>query len=167
MTPIEKLLTLACAETGYLEKASTAAMDEKTANAGDANITRYARDMDTLGYYNGRKQGLPWCAVFADWCFVQAFGKQMAQKVQYQPAKGQSAGCNSAMNYFKAKGALWYDPQPGDRIFFWSSESPSEAGHTGIVVKADNKKVYTVEGNTSDGKEVIPNGGAVCQKSYA
>lgn len=32
--------------------------------------------------------------------------------------------------------------------------------------KVTADKVYTIEGNTSAGREVIPNGGAVCRKSY-
>ena len=38
--------------------------------------------------------------------------------------------------------------------------------HTGLVYKVDNLQVYTVEGNTTSAKGVVPNGGCVRLKSY-
>ena len=70
------------------------------------------------------------------------------------------------MNYFKAKGQFHSNPQPGDMIFFYSKDKSSIA-HTGLVYNVDNKKVYTVEGNTSGANGVIDNGGGVCKKSYS
>lgn len=51
------LLAIAAAEIGYHEKASNANLDDKTANSGNANFTKYARDLAAAGYYNGNKQG--------------------------------------------------------------------------------------------------------------
>lgn len=71
MTPVEKLLATARAEIGYIEKKSNAQLDDKTANAGDKNWNKYARDLDELGrVYNGKKNGYNWCDIFADWCFI-------------------------------------------------------------------------------------------------
>lgn len=167
MTAAEKLIATATAEIGYLEKASAANLDDKTANAGSSNYTKYARDLDAAAYYNGRKQGAAWCAVFADWCFYQAFGLSAAQAMQCQGKKSSAAGCNSAMGYFQKKGRLYTAPETGDRIFFWSAEGPGKAGHTGIVEKVSGGKVYTIEGNTSGTSGVVANGGGVCRKSYA
>lgn len=58
---IKDLVALAESEVGYLEKASNAQLDDKTANAGGANYTKYARDLDAIGFYNGKKQGYAWC----------------------------------------------------------------------------------------------------------
>lgn len=58
MSEIKKILEIANAEVGYLEKASNNNLDDKTANAGDKNYTKYARDMDALKVYNGIKQRL-------------------------------------------------------------------------------------------------------------
>lgn len=33
--------------------------------------------------------------------------------------------------------------------------------HTGLVVKVTKSTVYTIEGNTSSAKGVVPNGGSV------
>lgn len=53
-----KVLQIAQAEVGYREKASAAQLDDKAANAGSGNYTKYARDMDALGdFYNGPKPG--------------------------------------------------------------------------------------------------------------
>lgn len=165
----QKVIDVALAEVGYLEKASKSNLDDKTANAGSGNYTKYSRDLAKYPYFNGSKQGAAWCAVFVAWCFVTAYGKDAALKLLCQPTKAANnagAGCRYAMNYFKNKGQFHEEPQPGDMIFFYSSDKSSIA-HTGLVYKVDNSKVYTVEGNTSGASGVIANGGGVCTKSYA
>ena len=64
MTEIDRILSIASEEVGYLEKASNDQLDDKTANAGDKNYTKYMRDMDNLNVYNGKKQGYAWCNRF-------------------------------------------------------------------------------------------------------
>lgn len=165
----QRVIDTALAESGYLEKASRSHLDEKTANAGSANITKYARDLAEIGYFNGNKQGVAWCATFVCWCFVRAYGKAAALKLLCQPSKTGSnagAGCKYARNYFKAKGQLHDNPQPGDQVFFYSSDK-SSISHTGLVYKVEGGKVYTVEGNTSSASGVVANGGAVAKKSYS
>lgn len=166
----QKVIDIALSEVGYLEKASKSNLDDKTANAGSGNYTKYARDLAAYPYFNGSKQGAAWCAVFVAWDFVEAYGKDAALKLLCQPTKSANnagAGCRYAMNYFKAKGQFHTsNPQPGDVIFFYSSDKSSIA-HTGLVYKVDNSKVYTVEGNTSGASGVIANGGGVCTKSYS
>lgn len=165
----QKVIDIALSEVGYLEKASKSNLDDKTANAGSGNYTKYASDLAAYPYFNGSKQGAAWCAVFVAWCFVEAYGKDAALKLLCQPTKAANnagAGCRYAMNYFKTKNQFYTDPQPGDMIFFYSSDKSSIA-HTGLVYKVDNSKVYTVEGNTSGASGVIANGGGVCTKSYS
>ncbi|MCH1978243.1 hypothetical protein MCG44_00545 [Lawsonibacter sp. OA9] len=45
---IDKLISVASAEVGYLEKKSNSQLDSKTANAGSNNYTKYARDYRTF-----------------------------------------------------------------------------------------------------------------------
>ena len=163
---IRKVIDLAYSEVGYLEKASNKQLDDKTANAGKANYTKYARDMDAAtGYFNGKKQSVAWCAVFVNWLFYQVFG-MAAKKMLFQPDIGNcAAGCGSARSYFNKNGHLHDTPEPGDQVFFWSSDM-SKVSHTGLVVDVDGERIHTVEGNTSDGTSVVANGGAVCSKSY-
>lgn len=164
-----KVIDIALAEVGYLEKASKSSLDDKTANAGHNNITKYARDLAVIGYFNGNKQGVAWCSTFVSWCYKTAYGKAAALKLLCQPTNTKNnagAGCKHARNYFKAKGRLFDTPQPGDQIFFYSADK-SSISHTGLVYKVDGKKVYTVEGNTSSAPGVVANGGAVAKKSYS
>ena len=155
MNAIEKLLKIAKAEEGYLEKRSNSQLDSKTANAGQNNYTKYARDLYPA------LQGQPWCDMFADWCFVQAFGKIASKQLL---GGGFSAYTPTSAQYYKDRGQYHKtNPQPGDQIFF---RNASRIYHTGIVTEVTLSKVRTVEGNTSSGMEVIANGGAVCLKEY-
>lgn len=163
----QKVISIALAEVGYIEKASASQLDSKTANTGSANYTKYARDLDAISFYNGRKQGFAWCDVFVDWCFVQAYGKAAALALTFQPTNAKNncgAGCKYSMQYYQKKGQFYSSPQPGDQIFFRGSDgTPS---HTGLVYKVSGSTVYTIEGNTSSTAGVVSNGGSVCKKSY-
>ena len=59
MSVIDKLIQIANAEVGYLEKSSNSQLDRKTANAGTANYTKYWRDIKP------EYQGQPWLQVSA------------------------------------------------------------------------------------------------------
>ncbi|WP_333685473.1 CHAP domain-containing protein [Enterocloster lavalensis] len=156
MKAVDKLLKTAKAEKGYLEKASNKSLDDKIANAGRGNYTKYARDLYPA------LQGQPWCDMYTDWCFVQAFGKIDAERLL---SGGFSAYTPTSAQYYKNQGQYHKDnPQPGDQIFFRNSE---RINHTGIVTEVTMTKVRTIEGNTSAGPAVIPNGGAVCEKEYS
>lgn len=165
MTAREKLLAVAGAEVGYLEKATNADLDSPTGNAGKNNFTKYARDLDELGdFYNGKKNGYSWCDVFVDWCFVKAFGAETALKLLCAPKKSCGAGCKYSGQYYKKAGRfVTADPQPGDQIFFGSGASWQ---HTGLVEKVDSTYIHTIEGNTSTAAGVVANGGGVCRKKY-
>ena len=154
---LDKILALAEAEVGYLEKASNSQLDDKTANAGSGNWTKYARDLYAAGYYNGNKNGYAWCDVFVDWLFYMAAGKDInhAQEVECQTGP-YGAGCAFSSRYYAYQDRFFKSPKVGDQIFFGSSFE--DASHTGIVYKVDANKVYTIEGNS---------GNAVQRRSYA
>lgn len=159
-----KALQIALDEVGYLEKASNADLDSKTANAGFANFTKYARDLDRIGYFNTAKQGFPWCSVYVSYCFWVAYGQAMAQAMLCQPPKSAAAGCTQAAQYFKQKGQFFTSPKVGDQVFFtWGGE----VEHTGLVYAKDATTIYTVEGNTSSKSGLVPNGGGVFKKQYS
>lgn len=163
---VNKVIEIAKAEIGYLEKASNSNLDSKTLNAGKNNYTKYARDLDNIpGFYNGKKNGYPWCEVFVDWCFVKAYGVDNAKRLLCQPNKSLGAGCQYSMNYYKTKGQLKTTPKIGDQIFFKSSSG--EISHTGLVYNVDKTYVYTIEGNTSSASGVVANGGGVFAKKYS
>lgn len=167
----KKVIDIALAEVGYLEKKDKNNLDSKTGNAGDKNYTKYARDLDAIGFYNGRKQSVAWCDVFVDWNFVQAYGVEAALALTFQPTKASQncgAGCKYSRQYYEKNGRLFSTPEPGDQIFFWPKNEiggPAVA-HTGLVYAVDNTYVYTVEGNTSGANGIVANGGGVCKKKY-
>ena len=155
MSAVERLLEMARSQIGYLEKSKAAydadpsVLDDFKRGAGLDNYTKYARDQWDVRYFNGRKQGVAWCAVFVSWCFLQCFGKETALRLQCQPRSGNAgAGCKAAANYYQARGQLREDPEAGDQIFFRDKEG--NISHTGIVEKIEGGRVYTIEGN-SDG----------------
>lgn len=145
-----KVIAVAKAEVDYKEKASNSQLDDKSANAGSANYTKYARDFDQKypNWYNGKKNGYAWCDMFVDWCFLTAFGYAKALELLCQPEKSCGAGCTFSYGYYKAKGQAGRTPKVGAQIFFGDSEK--SLSHTGLVYAFDSTYVYTIEGNTSD-----------------
>lgn len=145
---IAMVLAIAVAEIGYYEKASNSGLDDKSANAGTANYTKYARDIDKLGVTWGNKNGFAWCATWCLWVFYKAFGIEKALAVLCSPKPTCIPVCSYGVSYFKSAGR-WHtsDPQPGDIIFFTSGGIVS---HQGIVEKVDGDKVTTIEGNTME-----------------
>lgn len=146
---IKKVLDLARSEIGYREKASNSNLDDKTANAGGANWTKYARDLGKTNWYNGGKNGYAWCDVFVDWLFYKCFGDPLGRNMICQPTGSAGAGCLYSSQYYKSAGRwVTNGPQAGDQIFF--TYSAGEYSHTGIVEQVNGDTVTTIEGNTSD-----------------
>lgn len=140
-----KLLKIAAAEIGYKEKKTNSQLDTPDANAGDANYTKYARDLAAAGYYQASKQGFAWCDMFVDWCFLQLCGtRAKAEEITCQTGL-YGAGCEWSAKYYKQQNRFYTtDPEPGDQIFF------NNYDHTGIVEKIENGVITTIEGNTSN-----------------
>ena len=157
---IQKLLSIALKEVGYLEKKSGKDLYEKTANAGSANYTKYGYEMHKL-YPTTMDYPAAWCDCFVDWCFVQAFGEENAKKLLH----GFDDYTVSSSNLFKRSNEWRKTPEIGDQIFF--TNSSGGICHTGLVYNVSNGYVYTVEGNTSSASYVVANGGAVAKKCYA
>lgn len=160
-----KVISILVAEVGYLEKASNAQLDDKKANAGSNNYTKYARDLDAIeGFYNGRKQGYDWCEVFVDWGFVEAYGVENAKALLCQPSESLGASARYSSQYYRNKGQFYTEnPKAGDQIFFGKSGAET---HTGLVIGVIGTTVYTVEGNTYSQTGVVENGDGVYIKHY-
>ena len=164
MNAIEKLIATAEAEVGYLEKKSNKDLDDKTANAGGSNYTKYNRDLKAwtgVGDINDQ-----WCQAFVDWCFIAAFGLEAAKKLLGKFTNYTPTGSDQ----FKKRGAYIKrgkgKPKRGDVIYFYSS-AKGRIGHVGIVEKVSGSTVYTIEGNTSGASSLVTNGGGVRKKSYS
>lgn len=155
---VQRVLEIARAEIGYREKNSAAGLDDKTANAGSGNYTKYARDLDAIpGFYNGPKQSFAWCDCWYDWLLVKAFGADLGRRMLCQPENSAGAGCYYSALYYRQAGRFHDSkPEPGDQIFF--TYQAGEVSHTGIVEAVSGGIVTTIEGNSSDG---------VVRRSYA
>lgn len=155
-----KVIAIAEAEVGYLEKKNGNNLYDKTANAGDANYTKYGYEMHQV-YPSVMDYPAAWCDAFVDWCFYKAFGVSNAKALlggnfdDYTPSSAQ---------LYKNKGAYYKsNPKVGDQIFF---NNGTRICHTGLVYKVDGSYVYTIEGNTSNASGVVANGGGVAKKKY-
>lgn len=147
---IDRILKTAEGEIGYLEKKSGRFLNEKTANAGTANFTKY-------GEWYGLN-GQPWCAMFVSWCAWQAgISETIFPK---------HASCRAGMDWFEKRKRFFprgkIQPMPGDVIYFQHGNSR----HVGLVYKCDSTYVYTIEGNTSSASGMVANGGSVARKKY-
>ena len=166
---VDKVIKIATAEIGYLEKSKIAyqknskILDEMTRGAGYDNYTKYGRDMHKI-YPSVMDFPAPWCDCFVDWCFYKAYGVTTAKSLidgnfdDYTVASAQMYMNKKA--YYKAPCV----PKVGDQIFFKNAQGG--ICHTGLVYAVSDTTVYTIEGNTSSSQGVIANGGGVFKKSY-
>lgn len=150
---INALIATAQAEIGYMEKKSNAQLDDKTANVGDGNYTKYWRDLKPS--WNGSA----WCAVWVSWCMYKTFGLETAKKLLKHENDFPYVYCPT----LGARFTKYANPQRGDIVIFYRNGT---FAHTGIVTKVEGDKFYTIEGNTSNGSTIIANGGEVCSKHY-
>ena len=137
----EKVLNLASRQVGYKETGK--------------NDTKYARyfDVEAWQWFNTKKQGSEWCAIFICWLFCQneILGPKRARVFLGcpEPKNNCAAGCGYLYDYMKAKGyqSTLDKVKPGDIIFF---KSGSKCSHVGIVEKTDKTNIYTIEGNAGN-----------------
>lgn len=165
---MQRVLNIAKAEEGYLEKTAAAykknpaVLDDKTSGAGYDNYTKYWRDSCPS------LQGSQWCNCFVNWLFIKAYGEKTAKKMLYS-SDGWSYYTPTSSGYFKKAGRWFSTPKVGDVIYFKgyvSSEGQNRIHHVGIVTGVSDQYVYTIEGNTGGGNSVISNGGGVWYKKY-
>ena len=147
---INRVISIASGEIGYLEKSSNSQLDDKTANAGSNNYTKYWRDVYPA------YQGQAWCAAFVSWIFMKAFDQATAAAlIKHWPY----VYCPTLAGLF----TQYANPEVGDIVIFYRGGT---FAHTGIVTAVNGDKFTTIEGNTSGASGVIANGGGVCAKSY-
>ncbi len=147
---IQAAIKIAKAEIGYLEKASNKDLDDKTANAGNGNYTKYWRDVAP------EYQGSYWCAGFISWVFMKAFGKSKAiELLKHWPY--------ISVYDLSTRFTHYSTPKVGDIVMFYSSSQGYY--HTGLVISVNGSQFTTIEGNTSGGSGIDPNGGGVFQKN--
>ncbi len=127
-TEAEKVLSIAKSEVGIKEAYS---------NGHWVNNSKYNKWFGTIPGYSQGGYGYPWCAVFVAW---------VAEKAGLKALYPKTAGCLTAVNWFKNKGRWSFYPAVGAQVFF----GPNGGTHTGLVVSYDATTITTVEGNTND-----------------
>ena len=148
MTPTEKLLRIAAEEVGYVGHGSQSDLDNPDGD-NKGKYTKYARDLDAIRYFNGKKQGFDWCAVFVAWCFFKGWGKDLSQKMLTYPPRSCGAGVKWVYSYGKRAGRIVKKPKPGD-ILILRSDDGKGWRHVAIVVDADDTVIHTLEGNAAN-----------------
>ena len=124
---------------------------------GPNNWNIFAKVLDDCGYFTPQeKQNIAWCAIFCDFCCLQAAipedrdndaKKYDAQYFLYQPSYWNvSAGATEFADYFKNADAWYVEPQVGDMCFFYVG---GDIGHVGIVEDIDDY-ITTIEGNAGN-----------------
>ena len=126
-----KLIQYAQKEIGYHEGAN--------------NWNKYAPLWTVAGGWNAQNQ--PYCDIFADVCFIETFGLDLASKLTYQPIGSFSALCSASARFYKNNGAWYTTPEVGDQVFFYSG---GDINHTGLVETVSGGYFTTIEGNSSD-----------------
>ena len=136
MNKLERFINIAQGEVGYKENGT--------------NLTKYAKYFDTTAwqFFNTKKQGAEWCAIFIHWCLCQIFTAKEVRKIlgEPDPKDNCGAGVKFLWNYMKKTSTQvkeFSKAKAGDIIFF------NEFGHVGMIEYVDDK-IHTIEGNKSN-----------------
>ena len=129
---LTNVINVARREVGYIEE--------------KGNLTKY-------GKWFGLN-GVPWCGIFVSWCY--AMGGVKLPNIGFRNG---FAGCQTAVEYFRAHYLIVINPIAGDIVFYdWQGDGHFD--HTGIFLKHnENNTFVAIEGNTSIKNQ--SNGGGV------
>lgn len=137
----------------YAEDVIKIALGEVGYEEGKNNWNKYARDLDAVDYFVGcgKKQNLPWCCVFTNWCLWKASdaGSASGRKWDAINFQYESSSCNTSAvvkyykGFFKRKGKIYSSPKPGDIAFYGND-------HVGLVISVSGSSMVVVEGNTGN-----------------
>lgn len=145
MGTLINLINRGISDEGYIEKASNADLDSKTANKGINNYTKYSRDVNSWGLMGC--QGQPWCCTMQFALEGYEFGVEGALS-HWNMTRSTYVGynCFATYNAFKQAGKVGIEPQLGAVVIF-------DFSHAGRVIKiySKNGQKYwdCLEGNTS------------------
>jgi len=133
---IRRMVEIALSQVGYHER-------NRDGSIGNGNMTQF-------GAWYGM-DGQPWCAMFVSWAANQAGLLHDTVPKHASTSKGVAAYQERGLYAPRNSG---YMPREGDAVYF--TNSSGRIGHVGIVVAVDpeTRRVYTVEGNTSNAVRV-------------
>lgn len=101
------------------------------------NKTKYNDWLGQIPGYPHNGFGYPWCQSFQSWVAARAGGRA---NVDYP----RTAGCLTAVAWFRGKGRFHDSPRVGDMVFY----GPGGGTHVELVTKVTNSTITTVGGNT-------------------
>lgn len=110
-------------------------------------------------WYEPSLNGQKWCAMFVSWVFHHA-----GHPLGFIQTRNGIHHCQSAHNYYKEKGKLTANPEPGD-IVIYDWEGNGHADHIGIFIRwttPDKIAIEAWEGNTSNAND--SDGGRVMKR---
>lgn len=86
----------------------------------------------------------PWCACFVSWALEQCGGYLEGETPRY-------ANVDTFCTELVTSGNWKADrPEAGDLIFFdWTADGDYDPAHIGVVIGANENRVYTIEGNVN------------------
>ena len=147
---------------GYEEKASNKDLNSFHGNVGRNN---YQKFQPLAGAGNGDQ----WCQYFVDGVFVEVSGSiSAAEELLCMPKNNSMTGYTpTGREYFVKAGRYHSVPEPGDIVYFYSSNK-GRIGHTGIVETVDkaSKTFTTIEGNSTSAI-YDENGGCVVTHKFS
>ena len=116
---------------------------------GPNNANPYGRDFDTKywQFFNGKKSGVAYCAIFICWLFVVYYKGDLIKARKFlgcpSPSVNYAAGVKYLHAYLKTTGSTvpLKDGRAGDIIFF------RHDAHVGLIEKIANGYYHTIEGN--------------------
>ncbi|WP_165964235.1 peptidoglycan-binding protein [Actinomadura sp. KC216] len=121
------------------------------------NKTRFNTWLGSIPGYPHGGYGYPWCQSFQSWVADEAGGEAGKDYPK-------TAGCASAVAWFKKHGRWSSSPHVGDMVFY----GPTGSTHVELVVGVSAHSITTVGGNTSgslDGRYY--NGDGVYRKTVS
>lgn len=162
------VVAIAMSQLGYHEGNSESELDG-LGSTGTRDFVEYNVLFGELdnNQGNGKSYGYYWCASFVNWCLRMAGVDESAS--------GSFVSCHAWYSFSKKTDEnmpkTFYDkgtdiPVEGDIIFFKDTGSSFDSTHVGLVRYSAGGRVYTIEGNTSNGSEYSSNGEYVALKSY-
>ncbi len=164
VTILVVILVLAGWEVTEGEAAALDRMDSGAAirsRLASVALEEYEENGGVMG--GGKKYWTYWHKPVEQWCvdFVYYCGDQIGLVGDLKPFGTYTAGCLEAWNNLAQQGARMFavgeaDPQPGDLVFWYSTDSGCAADisnctalrHVGIVVAYADGTMITVEGNS-------------------
>ncbi|MEU9795075.1 peptidoglycan-binding protein [Streptomyces sparsogenes] len=127
MSQTAKVLSIAKAEVGTREK---------RVGGHWVNDSKYNRWFGKIPGYDQDGYGWPWCCAYVAWVAAEADVAELYPR---------TAGCETAVAWFKRQGRFSEYPAIGSQVFF----GKGGGAHTGIVYDYDDTYIYTYEGNTN------------------